>query len=274
MSLFSRYIGIDYSGAKTPTGSLKGLRVYMASGTEIPAEEPPPPSPRKYWTRRGLAEWLVATLRETEPTVVGIDHAFSFPQAYFDRYDLPHDWHTFLDDFCAHWPTDDDHMYVDFVRDGLYGNGAARTGDTRWRRLTDLRSRTAKSPFHFDVQGSVAKSTHSGLPWLRYINRELAGRVHFWPFDGWNPPTDTHVRSVSNPPFRSRGGASAASTARTAEKGSPLTRPMIPPPAALPVTHQDSSPEKTRISPRAAHGATSKCVRQATAPITRNPSGP
>ncbi len=27
---FSRYIGIDYSGAKTPTACLKALRVYKA----------------------------------------------------------------------------------------------------------------------------------------------------------------------------------------------------------------------------------------------------
>ena len=111
MPVFRRYIGIDYSGAKTPTESLKGLRVYMATGGDATAEVPPPPSPRKYWTRRGLSQWLAATVRETEPTIVGIDHAFSFPQAYFDRYNLPHNWHTFLDDFCAHWPTDDDHIF-------------------------------------------------------------------------------------------------------------------------------------------------------------------
>ena len=29
---FARHIGIDYSGAETPTASLKGLRVYMAIG--------------------------------------------------------------------------------------------------------------------------------------------------------------------------------------------------------------------------------------------------
>ena len=28
---FNRYIGIDYSGAETPTSSLKGLRVFEAS---------------------------------------------------------------------------------------------------------------------------------------------------------------------------------------------------------------------------------------------------
>lgn len=32
MAAFSRYIGIDYSGAETPEASLKGLRVYCAVG--------------------------------------------------------------------------------------------------------------------------------------------------------------------------------------------------------------------------------------------------
>ena len=59
---FTRYIGIDYSGAETPSASLKGLRVYMASGDASASEVLPPPSPRKYWTRRGIAEWLAERL--------------------------------------------------------------------------------------------------------------------------------------------------------------------------------------------------------------------
>ena len=62
MPAFVRTIGIDYSGAETPTASLKGLRVYMAEGDASPAEVPPPPSQRKYWTRRGIAQWLVERL--------------------------------------------------------------------------------------------------------------------------------------------------------------------------------------------------------------------
>ena len=61
---FERYIGIDYSGAQTPTSSLKGLRVYAADRLTVPQEVEPPPSPRKYWTRRGIAEWLVERLSE------------------------------------------------------------------------------------------------------------------------------------------------------------------------------------------------------------------
>jgi len=37
MSAFDRYIGIDYSGAQTPSASLKGLRVYLADGNAPPA---------------------------------------------------------------------------------------------------------------------------------------------------------------------------------------------------------------------------------------------
>ena len=47
-----RYIGIDYSGAQTPTSGLKGLRVYAADRLAISQEVEPPASPRKYWTRR------------------------------------------------------------------------------------------------------------------------------------------------------------------------------------------------------------------------------
>ena len=173
MSDFVRYVGIDYSGAKTPTSSLKGLRVYLTGGNRASAEVQPPPSPRKYWTRKGIAHWLVDRLSEDVPTLVGIDHGFSFPLRYFETHGLAPDWPAFLDDFQRHWPTDEDNTYVDFVRKGSAGNGAARTGNSRWRRLTEERAGGAKSVFHFDVQGQVAKSTHAGIPWLRFTRREL-----------------------------------------------------------------------------------------------------
>src|SRR5262249_40351588 len=161
----------------TPSSSLKGLRVYMSDYGSQPLEVKPPNSSRKYWTRRGVAEWLVERLTEGQPTLVGIDHGFSFPLAYFEQHGLLHAWQSFLDDFQHQWPTDDN-IYVDCVRDGLAGDGSVRQGNSRWRRLTELRARTAKSVFQFDVQGSVAKSTHSGIPWLRYIRRHFKGQVH------------------------------------------------------------------------------------------------
>ncbi len=34
----------------------------------------------------------------------------------------------------------------------------------------------------------LARSTHAGLPWLRYLRQHAGQRVHFWPFDGWDIP--------------------------------------------------------------------------------------
>jgi hypothetical protein len=201
---FDRYIGIDYSGAETPMSSLKGLRVYLADRPSPPIEVQPPPSPRKYWTRKGLAGWLVEQLAENHSTLVGIDHAFSFPLRYFKFHHLPPDWSEFLDDFQRHWPTDEDNTYVDFVRNGTCGNAEARSGNSRWRRLTEIRAGAAKSVFHFDVPGSVAKSTHAGLPWLRSIRHEVGDRVHFWPFDGWDIPAGRSVVAEVYPVLWSR----------------------------------------------------------------------
>ncbi len=212
MPAFARTIGIDYSGAETPTASLKGLRVYLAEGDGPPVEVPPPQSPLKYWTRKGIAEWLVERLAEDVPTLVGIDHGFSFPLRYFETHGLLPDWPRFLDDFQRHWPTDEDHVYVEFVRDGIAGNGAARMGSARWRRLTEERAGGAKSVFHFDVQGSVAKSTHAGIPWLRFIRQRLGLRVHFWPFDGWDIPPGNSAIAEVYPALWSRGFANEGRT--------------------------------------------------------------
>ena len=45
---------------------------------------------------------------------------------------------------------------------------------------------SAKSVFLFDVPGAVAKATYAGLPWLWSLRRGLEGKVHVWPFDGWD----------------------------------------------------------------------------------------
>jgi hypothetical protein len=197
MPAFKRYLGIDYSGAKTPGASLKGIRVYEAVGSEEACEIAPPASPRKYWTREGLAKWLIQYLSDPTPTLVGIDHGLSFPLRYFEKHRILPDWDAFLRDFVAHWPTGEDDTYVDFVRDGLRGRGDERSGSARWRRTCEECCR-AKSVFHFDVPGSVAKSTHAGLPWILKI-REARPQLHFWPFDGWDVPPNTSVFAEAYP---------------------------------------------------------------------------
>ena len=73
MTTFLRHIGIDYSGAETPTASLKGLRAYLAEGDGSPVEVPPPPGTRKYWTRRLDAYSQVVRRWRAMPKLRGLD---------------------------------------------------------------------------------------------------------------------------------------------------------------------------------------------------------
>lgn len=193
MTRFARYLGIDYSGAQTADRGLRGLRVYSATPDSAPVEiSPPPPRGRsKYWTRRALAHWLRDTLRDGPPTLVGLDHAFSFPRAYFQPHGLAENWPNFLADFHRHWPTDTPGVWVRDLRRPPFDQ--PRRGDPMWFRLTDRRAKSAKSVFRFGVNGEVATSTHAGLPWIRFLRDELGPRVHWWPFEGWSPPRGRSV---------------------------------------------------------------------------------
>ena len=197
--MFKRTIGIDYSGADTPVVRLTGLAVYCADGDASPYRVLAPGRGVVRWHRKGLAKWLVEQLKEPNmPTLVGIDHAFAFPVRYFERYpDVPQgNWDSFLEDFRAHWPTDEDDESVARIKNRNYNRqngseaGVHRLGDAGWKRLTDELAPNAKSVFDFDAkQGNVAYSTHAGLPWLLYIREKLkksGTQVHFWPFDGLN----------------------------------------------------------------------------------------
>ena len=202
MNDFSLFVGIDYSGAQTPSSRLKGLRVYAARSGGASEQMKTPATVQalgrvqrqsvpRYWTRAEIAQWIIGVVRQGERALIGIDHGFSFPESYFRRYGLT-SWEDFLADFRRHWPTDGDNTYIDFIRDripGFWNDGMeAREGRPTELRLCERWTSSAKSVFHFDVQGSVAKSTHAGIPWLARIREVCGDKVHFWPFDGWLPP--------------------------------------------------------------------------------------
>jgi hypothetical protein len=194
---FDRYIGINYSGAETPTSRMARLQVYAVTGGGAPKPVTTPAAPEGQhwnWSRREIAEWLIGLARSKTRFIAGIDHAFSFPVSYFDRYKLK-GWDQFLDDFGRHWPTDDPHVYVDFVRE----RDPPRSGGAQDYRLVEVRASPARSVFRFEGHACIAKSTHAGLPWLRKIRREAGDRLHFWPFDGWDIPAGKSVLAEVDP---------------------------------------------------------------------------
>lgn len=188
---WTRYVGIDYSGAATADTRLPGLRVWSADA-DGDREMRPESNAKRHWTRRNLWEFLDRTLSEPEPTIIGIDHGLSFPEAWFARHRASTEWSAFLEEISDAWPTDAPEVRVDDVRVGAVGSGASLVGDTRWRRRCEVACPGTKSVFHFDVQGSVAKSTHAGLPWIRRLRRAHRN-LHIWPFDGIDPPRSASV---------------------------------------------------------------------------------
>jgi hypothetical protein len=48
----------------------------------MPREVEAPPESGKYWSRRGIAEWLAAQIQTNGWTLIGIGHGFLFPPAY------------------------------------------------------------------------------------------------------------------------------------------------------------------------------------------------
>ncbi|MFW6106762.1 MAG: hypothetical protein ACOC8H_01235 [bacterium] len=185
MASFSRYVGVDYSGAETDLARLRGLQVYEAGQERQPVRVNTPAGEGWKWNRKEVAQWLVEQMlseRSGGPVIVGIDHGFSFPVPYLDRYELA-DWDAFLDDFCRYWHNKEE-VYVDAYRENNPRTGTTADG----LRLTEKWTASAKCLFQFAGQGTVAKSTHAGIPWLRFLRRhpDLQGHVHFWPFDGFD----------------------------------------------------------------------------------------
>jgi len=121
---FTRHIGIDYSGAQTAERRLKALQVYESRDGGKPDRVSTPTKGAKNWTRLEVAQFCASAIESGEPVIIGIDHAFSFPMSYMQRYGIK-SWDQFLDDFMRHWPTADPNTYVDFLRDGNLRTGEA-----------------------------------------------------------------------------------------------------------------------------------------------------
>lgn len=198
---FDRFIGVDYSGAGTADSPQKGIAVYAATAKGQPQRISRPPNSRrtKHWSRLSLTDWLSEQLQSDQRLAIGMDHAFSFPMSYFEKYKLK-SWLDFMKDFGKYWPTDDADATVQQFREAN-----ARTGDARALRITECWTAGPKSVFQFDIQGSVAKSTHAGLPLLERLRSEFTSRLHVWPFDGWNPkPGQSVIFEVFPSLFRNR----------------------------------------------------------------------
>ena len=191
---FDQHIGIDYSGAKDADARLSGLRLFLATDGNPQRQTPPKPGTVN-WTRRELYQRIADAVAGDQRVIVGIDHAFAFPADYMERNGIVVQaqcgrWDAFLDHCVRHWPTSTPGKTVEDYRAPERPGG----GNTELR-LCEKWTAGAKSVFWFDVNGSVAKSTRAGIPWLRELRRSptTRDRIHWWPFDGFEIPDGKSV---------------------------------------------------------------------------------
>ncbi|OUU76184.1 MAG: hypothetical protein CBC29_00250 [Methylococcaceae bacterium TMED69] len=186
---FNNYIGIDYSGAKTSLSRLAQLQIYTTNPEGNPRRINPPEKRVKNWCRKELTFHLKEILKSKKKTIIGIDHGLSFPYSFYKKNKLKN-WDRMLAFVSKTWKTSNDSVTVEDARKAVGSPGQATD-----YRLTEKWMPAAKSVFHFDVQGSVAKSTHAGIPWIYEIIQdvEIRNRTHFWPFDGLEVQPDQNV---------------------------------------------------------------------------------
>lgn len=187
---FDRYLGIDYSGAKTPESRLKALQVYAGGPRGEVKKVLPPASASKsvHWSRQDIARWIVELTQSGVRFLAGIDHCFSLPLSYFWRYGLL-SWDAFLEDFIAHWPAHATGISIE----ALLKDPPDRLGQPGELRLTERWTQAAKSVFVFQGAGSVGKASFAGIPWLHFIRKQAGETIHFWPYDGWDLPEGKSV---------------------------------------------------------------------------------
>lgn len=202
MQAFERFIGIDFSGAQGP--GLRGLRVAEAPQSSRAVRLIPNPYRKSgLWRRSDLGNWLSAQVRAGQGRVlVGMDLAFGFPYAdrvaYFpglrngpktvrELWNLV-DRESGGDDIAEFYAG---RVYLDdrstLKRYFLHGTHRGDLYEGR-TRVIESSCRTVKGTnpttvFNLVGPATVGVSSLAGMRLARWLDRELAEQIAFWPFD-------------------------------------------------------------------------------------------
>ncbi len=200
---FTRFIGIDWSGAKDPR---RGLRVAQCfQGTTVP--QIVLNSKGGKWRRREVLDWLVQINNQGDRIIAGFDFAFAYPycdeRAYFTGHDrTPKNaasLRELIDSICQD--------SGDFYGGPFYLTRGAPFSDyllyqtyrgERYRnrmRITDNRcaelAGNPSSVFKCVGPESVGSGSVAGMRVLHHISSQLNKNFLIWPFQ-----RDDNARSL------------------------------------------------------------------------------
>lgn len=191
---FDGFVAIDWSGAR---GSYDGIAVATCPrGWSAPRLVHPKKGSR--WTRREVADWLVARLNTSERLLIGLDFGFGLPfepeWGYLggkvpDIDDIFSLWSHIETNSCAA----DDFGCSPFVVDSDYASlfWASGSRPPHWierKRRTEHACAEATRTYPdtlYKLMGSkqVGKASLTGMRVLHHVRSVSAGRVAVWPFE-------------------------------------------------------------------------------------------
>lgn len=231
MTRFTRFLAVDWSGAKGPRQ--KGIALAVARAEGGPPALLAPPNPRG-WARTEVLALLEALKL---PTLVGLDFGISLPfhdaGAFFPGWDAsPADarglW-ALIDGLCAGHPHLEAGAFLAHPEAArYYRHGAGATGDrfllpgaaTREGRFRIAehaqRSQRVRPVSNFNLVGA-AQVGKSSLTGMRMLHR-LGGRVPVWPVD-FLPDEGSVVTEIYTSMAARLGGVKGAATKLRTHKG-------------------------------------------------------
>lgn len=182
---FTRFVGIDWSGAKG--ARQRGIAVAIA---EIGRAAPSLVSSSHatgLWSRDEVITWLAAHARGG-PSLIGIDFAFGFPPLpvhHMSWSDI--DLHCSVDGnlYGGRFFSERDHSYGPYVN-GPWGQGpqySARHHRTTEIEAAKVRGATPSCVLNGVGAAAVGFSSISGMRGLVSLRRKIGPGLAIWPFD-------------------------------------------------------------------------------------------
>ncbi len=195
---FSRFIGIDWSGARDPRRGLKIAECFP--GRAVPQIVPKGGS--KGWRRREVLDWLIDLNSRGEPLIAGFDFAFAYPycdeKAYFPGHGHTPDnvevlW-GLIDSVCRDaegfyggpFYLTQDAPFADYL---LYMNYKGKKYRPRMRVADDLCAKMAGNPapvFKCVGPESVGIGSVAGMRFLYAVKSKSNKDFSIWPFQREN----------------------------------------------------------------------------------------
>jgi len=188
MRNFDQFIGIDWSGAKTPVFN-KAISVSLAYQGSAPPSLVAGP-----WSRQKVADWIINLSKNQKRILIGVDCNFGYAATTIQKQFGTQATHKDL------WDTVESacHNEPNFFAQKFWANlayapdfwvsGKMRDGFEMPRRQTEIICYESgfgkpESPFKLIGAKQVGKGGLSGMRMAHYLKKMLGHKIAFWPFE-------------------------------------------------------------------------------------------